>query len=251
MLGPVEGHVKETVDLAATFLPVPWCWGTRNGLPEKGLDRSVRISKTANCSESRLERPTTHSGLRHPARQLECCSLSTNIVGVMWSIPSNNRFSWVTEMGIFRCHSGDNRLGYHAGPETNERRYEMWRSCLSHLLHISHDCHQCRRDKGPCTHLFVRWSFLSPSSLRRGTGRDWHPRRSGEGKLLYLKLHSHLQNCLCLKMMGGDGSHWNVSLIVRGKVKLQALVYDMLPSFGGRCRKAMLGTWGKVIRQCP
>ena len=23
VLGPVEGHVKETVDLAATFLPVP------------------------------------------------------------------------------------------------------------------------------------------------------------------------------------------------------------------------------------
>ena len=25
--------------------------------------------------------------------------------------------------------------------------------------------------------------------------------------------------------------------------KLQALVYDILPSFGGRCRKAMLGVW--------
>ena len=30
-----------------------------------------------------------------------------------------------------------------------------------------------------------------------------------------------------------------------GAVKLQALVYDVLPS-GGRCRKAMLGVWGAV-----
>ena len=42
----------------------------------------------------------------------------------------------------------------------------------------------------------------------------------GTGKLLYLSLHCHHQNDSCIKM-GSDGSHFNVSLIVKDKVTRQ------------------------------
>ena len=41
-----------------------------------------------------------------------------------------------------------------------------------------------------------------------------------EGRLLCLSLHCHHQNDSCVKM-GSDGSHFNVSLIVRDKVTRQ------------------------------
>ena len=39
----------------------------------------------------------------------------------------------------------------------------------------------------------------------------------GEREIIYLSLHCHLQNDSCFKM-GGDKSHFYVSLIVRDKV---------------------------------
>ena len=35
------------------------------------------------------------------------------------------------------------------------------------------------------------------------------------------------------------------------RLKLQALVHDTLPSFGGRCRKAMLGVWISLWMKQP
>ena len=44
--------------------------------------------------------------------------------------------------------------------------------------------------------------------------------RWGEREIIYLSLHCHHQNYFCIKM-GRDGSHFNVSLIVRYKVTRQ------------------------------
>ena len=42
----------------------------------------------------------------------------------------------------------------------------------------------------------------------------------GERETIYLSLHCHHQNDSCIKM-GSEGSHFNVSLIVRAKVTKQ------------------------------
>ena len=42
----------------------------------------------------------------------------------------------------------------------------------------------------------------------------------GKREIIYLSLHFHHQNDFCIKM-GSDGSHFNVSLIVRDKVSGQ------------------------------
>ena len=42
----------------------------------------------------------------------------------------------------------------------------------------------------------------------------------GEEEIIYLSLHCHHQNDLCIKV-GSDESHFNVSLIVRDKVTRQ------------------------------
>ena len=42
----------------------------------------------------------------------------------------------------------------------------------------------------------------------------------GEREIIYLSLHCHNQNDLCIKV-GSDESHFNVSLIVRDKVTRQ------------------------------
>ena len=44
--------------------------------------------------------------------------------------------------------------------------------------------------------------------------------RVGEREIIYLSLHSHLQNDFCIKV-GSDEIHFNVSLIVRDKVTRQ------------------------------
>ena len=44
--------------------------------------------------------------------------------------------------------------------------------------------------------------------------------RGGKREIIYLSLHCHHQNNSCIKM-GSDESHFNVSLIVRGKVTRQ------------------------------
>ena len=64
---------------------------------------------------------------------------------------------------------------------------------------------------------------LTPSCFRRGTGGDRDPRRWGKKKTItmgYLSLHCHHQNEFCIKM-GSDGSRFNVSLTVMGKVTRQ------------------------------
>ena len=43
-------------------------------------------------------------------------------------------------------------------------------------------------------------------------------RRWGKKEMIYLSLHCHHQNDSCIKM-GSDESHFNVSLIVRDKVR--------------------------------
>ena len=49
----------------------------------------------------------------------------------------------------------------------------------------------------------------------KGSGKGvW---RWGKRKIIYLLLHCHHQNHSCIKM-GNNESHFNVSLIVRGKV---------------------------------
>ena len=49
---------------------------------------------------------------------------------------------------------------------------------------------------------------------------DWEKGEEGEGGIIYLSLHCHNEHDSCLKM-GSHGSHFNVSLIVRGKVNRQ------------------------------
>ena len=44
----------------------------------------------------------------------------------------------------------------------------------------------------------------------------------GGGEIIYLSLHCHHQSDFCIKV-GSDGSHFNVSLIVRDKVRRQSL----------------------------
>ena len=44
--------------------------------------------------------------------------------------------------------------------------------------------------------------------------------KGGEKEVIYLYLHCHHQNDICIKM-GSDESHFNVSLIVRDKVTRQ------------------------------
>ena len=44
--------------------------------------------------------------------------------------------------------------------------------------------------------------------------------RWGEREIIYLSLHRHHQNDFCIKV-GGDESHFNVSLIVKDKVTRQ------------------------------
>ena len=46
-----------------------------------------------------------------------------------------------------------------------------------------------------------------------------------EGEYIYLSLHCHHQNDSCIKM-GSDESHFNVSLIVRGKVTIKTVSTD-------------------------
>ena len=46
--------------------------------------------------------------------------------------------------------------------------------------------------------------------------RDREKVWGGGGEIIYLLLHCHHQNDSCIKM-GSDESHFNVSLIVRGK----------------------------------
>ena len=48
----------------------------------------------------------------------------------------------------------------------------------------------------------------------KGGKRVW---RWGKREIIYLSLHCHHQNDSCIKM-GGDESHFNVSVIVRDKV---------------------------------
>ena len=43
---------------------------------------------------------------------------------------------------------------------------------------------------------------------------------AGEREIIYLSLHCHHQNDSCIKV-GSEDSHFNVSLIVRGKVTRQ------------------------------
>ena len=45
-------------------------------------------------------------------------------------------------------------------------------------------------------------------------------RWGGEREIIYISLHCHHQNDFCIKV-GSDKSHFNVSLIVRDKVKRQ------------------------------
>ena len=56
------------------------------------------------------------------------------------------------------------------------------------------------------------------------TTRLIRDRKKGEGGMegmtIYLSLHCHHQNDSCIKL-GSDESHFNVSLIVRGKVTRQ------------------------------
>ena len=44
--------------------------------------------------------------------------------------------------------------------------------------------------------------------------------RRGKREMIYLSLHCHHQNDSCIKVGSGE-SHFNVSLIVRGKVRRQ------------------------------
>ena len=44
----------------------------------------------------------------------------------------------------------------------------------------------------------------------------------GEREVIYLSLHCHHQNDFCIEV-GGDESHFNISLIVRDKVTRQCL----------------------------
>ena len=54
----------------------------------------------------------------------------------------------------------------------------------------------------------------------RGGGQEvWRGR--GKREIIYRSLHCHHQNDSCITM-GSDGSHFNVSLIVRGKVTRQS-----------------------------
>ena len=53
--------------------------------------------------------------------------------------------------------------------------------------------------------------------IRDGAKGVW---RWGEREIIYLSLHCHHQNDFCIKV-GSDESHFNVSLIVRGKVTRQ------------------------------
>ena len=62
--------------------------------------------------------------------------------------------------------------------------------------------------------------------LRRGTGGDRDPRRWGKRETIPNAALSPPERLL----VGSDERHFNVPLIVRGKDKLQALVYDILPS---------------------
>ena len=50
---------------------------------------------------------------------------------------------------------------------------------------------------------------------REGEGLRW-----GKREIIYLSLHCHHHNDFCIKV-GSDGSHFNVSLIVRDKVTRQ------------------------------
>ena len=50
------------------------------------------------------------------------------------------------------------------------------------------------------------------SLIRDGEG--WRGR--GEMEIIYISLHCHHQNDFCIKM-GSDESHFNVSVIMRGK----------------------------------
>ena len=82
----------------------------------------------------------------------------------------------------------------------------------------------------PCSHncelrseflvWLVGYTCLTPSCLQRGTCRDRDPRRWGKREIIYLSLHCHHLNDSCIKM-GSDGSHFNVSLIVRDKITRQ------------------------------
>ena len=54
----------------------------------------------------------------------------------------------------------------------------------------------------------------------------------GEKEIIYLSLHFHHQNDFCIKM-GSDGSHFNVSLIVRDKVSGQCPQTTIFEETGG------------------
>ena len=68
------------------------------------------------------------------------------------------------------------------------------------------------------------WRVSKSQDLEVGDGGGGGGRGGGEGAKggggLYLTLHCHRQNDFCIKI-GSDESHFNVSLIVRGKVARQ------------------------------
>ena len=70
------------------------------------------------------------------------------------------------------------------------------------------------------------WCLTSIETIRSGGGvgygRGW-----GKREIIYLSLQYHHQNDCCIKM-GSDESHFNVSLIVRGKVTKTVSTNDNL-----------------------
>ena len=80
---------------------------------------------------------------------------------------------------------------------------------------LSIDCFS----KQPLNGWLVGQTRFTPSFLRRGTGGDRNPGREGKIETIP-NTYCHHQNYVCIKM-GSNRSHFNVSLIVRGKVKRQ------------------------------
>ena len=75
--------------------------------------------------------------------------------------------------------------------------------------------------------LLPSWCFTSTETIR--LIRDG--RRCGKREIIYLSLHCHHQNDSCIKM-GSSRSHFNVSLIVRGKMRRLSTDHDLFEEKG-------------------
>ena len=101
-----------------------------------------------------------------------------------------------------------------AMPQGTDIHSSNLESRVEQLLTAGKDCGTLITQNSVCKFCF----FFTLIHLERDSGKDRDPRRWGKREIEYLLLQSYHHNASCIKM-GSSKSHFDVSLIVRDKVR--------------------------------